>query len=137
MNQHPPVGKHIILDLFDCQCSPDVLQFWSIGAEVVNACAKFFTILDISGFQFQPTGWSATVLLKESHLSFHTWSDLSFVSVDLYTCGSSDYEAGVKAILDGFKPTRTVKVDITRGLSYPGIKVETLGVSNAVQSFKR
>lgn len=134
---HPPVGRHVLLDLFDCQCNPELLQFWSKGAGIVSACAKHFTILGMDGHQFQPTGWSATVLLSESHLSFHTWADLLFLSADLYTCGQSITDGAIQTLLDGFKPAKTVRVDVIRGLSHPGIKVETLGVTKDVQSFKR
>jgi len=31
---------------------------------------------------------SGVFILSESHLSFHTWPEENYVSVDLYVCGS-------------------------------------------------
>lgn len=137
MSNHAPIGRHVLLDLFDCKCDPEMLKFWSVGAPIVNEASKHFTVLDITGHQFRPVGWSATVLLSESHLSFHTWADLLFLSADLFTCGAANYDAAVKAILDGFKPERAVRADVVRGTQHPQMSFKTIGVENEVQSHKR
>ncbi len=37
--------------------------------------------------QFEPHGVSGFYLLKESHLSVHTWPEHGYVAVDIFTCG--------------------------------------------------
>lgn len=132
-----PVGKHVTLDMFGCACDLEILKFWLAAAPIVNECAKHFTILGIDHAQFQPCGWSATVLLSESHLSFHTWPDSAFVSADLYSCGQMIQDGPIQVILDGFKPKKTVKLDIIRGTLHPQFNMSTLGVDNTIQSSKR
>ena len=45
------------------------------------------TAVDIKGHQFAPQGISAVAILSESHLSVHTWPELGYAAVDVYTCG--------------------------------------------------
>lgn len=38
--------------------------------------------------QFEPYGVSGFFLLRESHLSVHTWPEYGYVAIDVFTCGS-------------------------------------------------
>jgi S-adenosylmethionine decarboxylase proenzyme len=37
--------------------------------------------------QFEPYGVSGFFLLRESHLSVHTWPEYRYVAVDIFSCG--------------------------------------------------
>jgi S-adenosylmethionine decarboxylase len=37
-----------------------------------------------------PPGFTAVVLLDESHCSVHTYADLGLMALDIFTCGSTD-----------------------------------------------
>ena len=41
----------------------------------------------IQGHQFTPQGISVVAVLAESHLSIHTWPELGYAALDVYTCG--------------------------------------------------
>jgi S-adenosylmethionine decarboxylase len=45
------------------------------------------TILRIFGERFKPQGVTLLALLAESHASIHTWPELGYCAIDLYTCG--------------------------------------------------
>jgi len=47
------------------------------------------TLLDVSTHLFEPQGVTGFVLLAESHISIHTWPELGYAAVDVYTCGTS------------------------------------------------
>ena len=82
-------GRHLILDLYDCD--PEVLDDYEelqrlLEASLVMAKA---TILRIIGEKFQPQGVTLLALLAESHASIHSWPEIGYCAIDLYTCGNT------------------------------------------------
>ena len=80
-------GRHLILDLYDCD--PDILDDYEelqrlLEASLVLAKAN---ILRIIGEKFKPQGVTLLALLAESHASVHTWPEIGYCAIDLYTCG--------------------------------------------------
>ena len=58
----------------------------------------------VPGFESQgvpPAGYTATVLLAESHVCLHTWSDQRAATVDVYVCNfSADHSAKARALMN-------------------------------------
>jgi len=82
-------GRHLILDLYDCD--PGILDDYGelqrlLEASLVMAKAN---ILRIVGEKFEPQGVTLLALLAESHASIHTWPQLGYAAIDLYTCGDT------------------------------------------------
>lgn len=82
-------GRHLILDLYDCD--PEILNDYGelqrlLEASLVMAKAN---ILRIVGEKFEPQGVTLLALLAESHASIHTWPQLGYAAIDLYTCGDT------------------------------------------------
>ena len=82
-------GRHLILDLYDC--NPEILDNYEelqrlLEASLVMAKAN---ILRIIGEKFQPQGVTLLALLAESHASIHTWPEIGYAAIDLYTCGDT------------------------------------------------
>ena len=80
-------GRHLILDLYDCD--PGILDDYEelqrlLETSLVMANA---TILRIIGEKFKPQGVTLLALLAESHASVHTWPEIGYCAIDLYTCG--------------------------------------------------
>jgi S-adenosylmethionine decarboxylase len=80
-------GRHLILDLYDCD--PDILNDYEelqrlLEASLVMAKAN---VLRVIGEKFQPQGVTLLALLSESHASIHTWPEIGYCAIDLYTCG--------------------------------------------------
>jgi S-adenosylmethionine decarboxylase len=46
-------------------------------------------ILRVFGEKFQPQGVTLLALLAESHASIHSWPELGYCAIDLYTCGDT------------------------------------------------
>jgi S-adenosylmethionine decarboxylase len=82
-------GRHLILDLYDCD--QEILDDYEelqrlLEASLVIAKAN---ILRIIGEKFQPQGVTLLALLAESHASIHTWPQIGYAAIDLYTCGDT------------------------------------------------
>ena len=67
-----------------------------------------------------PGGLSGFVLIAESHLSFHTFPNRKFVTVDLYTCQNDmDSEKIVKELRKAFEISSSEIHIQKRGTAYP------------------
>ena len=112
---HLPNGKHYMLDFHDVDLS--VLESTDGEASVIQAITNSgMTFLGSRSHLFPGGGLTSVFLLSESHLSFHTWPEHSFVAIDIYTCGNSmAADRLVKSMYDMLKP-RSAKVSfIERG----------------------
>ena len=82
-------GRHLILDLYDCDAEAldnyDLLEEWLEAALLMSKA----TILRIFGEKFEPQGVTLLALLAESHASIHTWPEMRYAAIDLYTCGDT------------------------------------------------
>lgn len=79
----------MILDLYDC--NPEILDDYDqLEGYLKEALALAgANILRIFGEKFDPQGVTLLALLSESHASIHTWPELGYAAVDLYTCGDT------------------------------------------------
>ena len=80
-------GRHLILDLYDCDSVlldnyEELECLLETALQMANA-----TILRIFGEKFQPQGVTLLALLAESHASIHSWPEIGYCAIDLYTCG--------------------------------------------------
>jgi len=82
-------GRHLILDLYDCD--PGILDDYQELQRLLEASLLMAkaTILRIFGEKFQPQGVTLLALLAESHASIHTWPEIGYCAIDLYTCGDT------------------------------------------------
>ncbi|MDD2913577.1 MAG: adenosylmethionine decarboxylase [Candidatus Paceibacterota bacterium] len=44
--------------------------------------------LGINIYQFEPQGLTGVVLLSESHIAIHTWPEIGYIAIDIFTCGT-------------------------------------------------
>ena len=83
------LGKHLLLELKDCD--KEVLNDLSFlkGTLLTAATEAGATVLDESFHQFNPQGVSGVVIITESHLFIHTWPEYGYAAADIFTCGNS------------------------------------------------
>lgn len=81
------VGKHCILELYDCDASR--LDDEAFLRDTITNAAKRAgaTLLNLITHRFQPQGVTGLALLAESHISIHTWPESGYAAVDVFTCG--------------------------------------------------
>ena len=87
-------GRHLILDLYDCD--QEILDNYDQLSELLETALQMAnaTILRIIGEKFKPQGVTLLALLSESHASIHTWPEIGYAAIDLYTCGAVQHPAG-------------------------------------------
>jgi S-adenosylmethionine decarboxylase len=122
-------GLHLTADLHGCQCDATWLTdaaatgTWCVSA-VENAglspVAKLFH--SFAGVGTPACGFTATVLLAESHLCLHTWPEQQAVTLDVYVCNfGGDHSAKAQALMASliglFKPRYTDQHALQRGLA--------------------
>ncbi|MEB3266780.1 MAG: adenosylmethionine decarboxylase [Cyanobacteriota bacterium] len=81
------VGKHCILELYDCDSSR--LNDEAFLRDTITTAAKRAgaTLLNLITHRFEPQGVTGLALLAESHISIHTWPESGYAAVDVFTCG--------------------------------------------------
>ena len=81
------VGKHCILELYDC--NPTKLNDETFLRNTITKAAKRAgaTLLNLITHRFEPQGVTGLALLAESHISIHTWPENGYAAVDVFTCG--------------------------------------------------
>jgi len=86
---HPSeaVGKHCILELYDCDCRRLDDEAFLRDAITTAARRAGATLLDLITHRFDPQGVTGLALLAESHISIHTWPESGYAAVDVFTCG--------------------------------------------------
>jgi S-adenosylmethionine decarboxylase len=120
-------GEHITIDGYDAD--PARLQDRAtVRSSLIDLCAflgmkplKRTHIVSAPDNQIKdPGGWSAFLVVAESHLSIHTFPRRHFLSADVYTCRNG---IDAKSVSDFFTETfRLGEVEtnfIRRGLKYP------------------
>lgn len=84
------MGKHYLLNLYDCSLSLLDNEFFLCDLLENAAVACGAQVLQIISHHFQPQGVTAICLLSESHISIHTWPERKEAAVDVFTCGDSN-----------------------------------------------
>jgi S-adenosylmethionine decarboxylase len=81
------VGKHCILELYDCNHERLDDEAFLRGAITDAAKQAGATLLHLVTHHFDPQGVTGLALLAESHISIHTWPESGYAAVDVFTCG--------------------------------------------------
>ena len=111
------LGCHIVAEL--SLCDPEILTNLEAvqtamvdAAEVANA-----EVREVAFHRFIPHGVSGVVVIAESHLSIHTWPEIGYAAVDIYTCGGhTDPMLALQYLSRQFHCKRMTTTTISRGL---------------------
>lgn len=96
-------GLHLTADLHHCRCQPALLLDADMGlAECLRAVQAMAQL--VCGFEspgLPPAGYTATVLLAESHVCLHTWPEQRAATLDVYVCNfSADHSAKAQVLMN-------------------------------------
>lgn len=83
------LGRHVLAELHGCRF--DVLNdIDKVERIMINAALEAGAeVREYVFHKFSPQGVSGVVVISESHLAIHTWPELGYAAVDVFTCGST------------------------------------------------
>ena len=87
-------GGHVVLDYTGYSSPVDDDGEWML--QVLRDCVHGAGIKEVHAHVAQfdgsesPPGFAAVVLIDESHVSAHCYSDRGLLAIDIFTCGGSD-----------------------------------------------
>src|SRR5574344_1613675 len=81
------IGQHVLAEFLECDSNilnnPVLIE--KIMLDAASECGA--TVAQKCFHMFNPYGVSGVVIISESHLAIHTWPELGYAAVDLFTCG--------------------------------------------------
>ena len=107
-------GIHIVADFWFGSNIEDPRQIKNLllGA----AKESLSTPLKVSIHKFSPQGITAIVLLAESHIAIHSWPEIHYLAVDIFTCGkNAKPNLALEHLRKAFQPKKVVVRQIKRG----------------------
>ncbi|MGI6307785.1 MAG: adenosylmethionine decarboxylase [Dethiobacteria bacterium] len=111
------LGRHVLAEFYGC--SPDILNDTvRIEQIMVNAALEAGAeIREVVFHEFTPQGVSGVVVISESHLAIHTWPELGYAAVDVFTCGTTvDPWVSCYYLKRQFTAERMAAKEIKRGI---------------------
>ena len=115
------VGDHITLDFLGVkkEYSPSFYE------KIIHKIAKAaqVRIVNIAKYEFSPQGLTMVALLKESHMSFHTFPEEGIISFDFFTCGKINPNVSLDILKEEIQHSSVVKKEFRRDTihHYPDI----------------
>ena len=86
-------GKHLLIDCSNVAreiCLDDRLVLNAMARAAERAGATVVSQIRYKFGQDSPPGFTAVVMLDESHCSAHTYADLGLIAMDVFTCGNTE-----------------------------------------------
>ncbi len=110
------LGTHVLAELYDCDFNNLNDEKLIEKVMVESALKTGATIIKVEFHKFSPQGVSGVVIIAESHLTIHTWPELNYAAVDVFTCGEKiDPKLACKYICQGLKANNMDVKVIKRG----------------------
>lgn len=108
-------GIHLILDYYNV----DSERIDNIDFIVCSLCDAIdlagFNLVKIVSQKYDPNGLSVIAMLKESHVSIHTYPENNSMFIDIFTCGEKIPETINQLLRKSFNPQRVELTRIVRG----------------------
>jgi S-adenosylmethionine decarboxylase len=108
-------GTHLIVDLWhasNLDDLPAVEQALRVAADCAGA-----TLLNVDLHRFSPNGGiSGVAVLAESHISIHTWPEISYAAVDVFMCGNAQPHKAIEVLKGVFLPGMVTLAEHKRGV---------------------
>jgi len=112
-------GMHLLADFWDAQRLDDLDYMEQTLRRAVKAARA--TLLHIHLHHFTPNGGvSGIAVLAESHISVHTWPEISFAAFDVFMCGDAVPERAIDVLREAFSPQRVELQEQLRGVMKDG-----------------
>ncbi|RDV83430.1 adenosylmethionine decarboxylase [Ammonifex thiophilus] len=81
------LGRHVLAEFYGCDFNALNDVELVERAMVEAALEAGAEVRECVFHKFSPQGVSGVVVISESHLAIHTWPELGYAAVDVFTCG--------------------------------------------------
>ena len=113
--EHAFWGTHILIEIYEVDIekfsnADEIIYRLEDGIKRAGA-----TLIKTCSFKFEPTGLTIVSILKESHVSIHTYPEQNAAFIDAFTCGNIEPEIITQALIKYFEPKRIHTQTIERG----------------------
>ena len=104
MRESGPLGKHILMDYVDYLSPRDDDGHWML--EILRDSVRDSGVIEVHSHvesfdgTKSPPGFASVVLIDESHVSAHCYSERGLLAIDVFTCGKHDPEIIAEMIHD-------------------------------------
>lgn len=112
-----PLGVQLLAEIWDCD-REKLNNIKTIQDIMVCAAKKANAeIREVVFHRFEPQGVSGVVVISESHLTIHTWPELEYAAVDIFTCGEHvDPWVALESITQDLNAEDANVMEISRGM---------------------
>ncbi len=129
-------GPHLMID--GSRCDTRKLADRNIVEQVLNDYPTAIGMTKIGGpymFEYQApdpaySGVSGLVVIAESHIAIHTFPELDYFTLDIFSCKNFDHELAIAYIRDAFSVGEMDRILLQRGLSFKGPHHGRLGATD-------
>ena len=119
-------GPHLIID--GTRCNTRKLADRILVEQTLNDYPSAIGMTKIGGpymFEYQApdpaySGVSGLVVIAESHIAIHTFPELDYFTMDIFSCKNFDHEKAIAYIKDAFDVQEMDRMLVQRGLSFKG-----------------
>jgi len=115
------LGRHILAEFYGC--SFEVLNDLElVKKHMIDAALVAGAEIRESVFhKFSPQGVSGVVVISDSHLAIHTWPELGYAAVDVFTCGERvDPWDACRYLSEKFQAEHITASEMRRGIMNAG-----------------
>lgn len=111
------IGHHYIAEASGCT-SGVIGKIEAVERILVRAAEiAGVHVWSTSFHRFNPSGVSGVIVISESHMSVHTWPEVGYAALDIFTCGdSAKPQKALEWALKEFGATNVHITEVTRGL---------------------
>ncbi|HBX22921.1 MAG TPA: S-adenosylmethionine decarboxylase proenzyme [Desulfotomaculum sp.] len=112
-----PLGIQLLAEIWEC--NEDKLNDMKCLEEMMTRAANKAgaEIRKVVFHRFEPQGISGVVVISESHLTIHTWPELAYAAVDIFTCGEVvDPWDALESIIQDLNAEDAHVIEISRGM---------------------
>jgi S-adenosylmethionine decarboxylase len=108
-------GTHLIVDLWHASNLDDLPAVEQALRDAADRAGA--TLLNVDLHHFSPNGGiSGVAVLAESHISIHTWPEISYAAVDVFMCGNAQPHRAIEALKGVFLPGMVTLAEHKRGV---------------------
>ncbi len=121
------LGYQTLVEFYGCDTSiindtEQIKQLLLMSAELAG-----LTVVDAVVHHFSPIGVSGVVVVKESHISVHTWPEYGYVALDFFTCNSVySLTTAIDYLINELKAESTESKTLVRGKQINEFKRENI-----------